>query len=114
VQVKVTPHPVFKREGLNIFSDLYLSIGQACLGSEVTIETLNGPVKMRVPAGVQHGDKQKITGYGIANLPPKQNEKGNHIVTLKVVIPKSLSDIQRDKLLLFQKVEQKISSETGY
>lgn len=114
MQVKVTPHPVFKREGLNIFSDLYLSIGQACLGSEVTIETLNGPVKMRVPAGVQHGDKQKITGYGIANLPPKQNEKGNHIVTLKVVIPKSLSDIQRDKLLLFQKVEQKISSETGY
>jgi len=47
---------------------------------------------MRIAPGTQHNDKQKITNYGIAKLPPNQKEKGNHYVTVKVVIPKKLDE----------------------
>ena len=62
------------------------------MGSEVSIKTLYGNVRMRIAPGTQHNDKQKITNYGIAKLPPNQKEKGSHYVTVKVVIPKKLDE----------------------
>lgn len=89
VQVKVKPHPVFKRDGNNITSDLYVTLAQAILGADVQIQTMQGDVKMRLQPGTQHNQKQKLTGYGIKQI--QSQEKGNHIVTVKVIIPKKLS-----------------------
>ena len=54
VNVKVRPHNYFKREGSNIHTDLYLSISQAVLGSEIKVKTLYGDVKIKLPPGTQH------------------------------------------------------------
>jgi DnaJ-class molecular chaperone len=70
---------------------LFISIGQAVLGSEVNVKTLYGDVRMKIAPGTQHDDKQKISNYGIAKLPPNQHEKGNHYVTICIVIPKRLT-----------------------
>lgn len=51
MQIKVKPHQYFKREGFDILTDLYISIGQAVLGSDVTIKTLYGDVKMKIDPG---------------------------------------------------------------
>jgi len=68
---------------------------------------------MRIAPGTQHNDKQKITNYGIAKLPPNQKEKGNHYVTVKVVIPKKLDEDQRQAMVDFQQVESKVAPDTG-
>lgn len=91
IHLKVKPHVYFRREGHHIHSDLFISIGQAVLGSEVSVRTLYGDVRMKIAAGTQHTDKQKITNYGIPKLPPNNHEKGNHYVTIKIVIPKKLT-----------------------
>lgn len=51
VHLKVKPHEFFRRDGPHIHSDLFISIGQAVLGSEVSIPTLYGPVRMKIGAG---------------------------------------------------------------
>jgi len=57
VHVKVKPHAYFKREGSNIHTDLFISIGQAVLGSEVLVKTLYGNVRMKIAAGTQHDER---------------------------------------------------------
>ncbi len=57
MQLKVKPHKYFKRDGHNIHSDLFISIGQAVLGSEVNVKTLYGDVRMKLAPGTQHDDK---------------------------------------------------------
>ena len=65
IQVKVRPHPYFKREGSDILTDLFVSIGDAVLGSEVKVKTLYGDIRMKVDPGTQHNEKKKISNYGV-------------------------------------------------
>lgn len=50
---------------------------------------------MKVDPGTQHDEKKKITNYGVQKLPPNHHQKGNQYVTIKVVIPKKLTNEQR-------------------
>ena len=92
IHVKVRNHNYFKREGANIHTDLFLNIGQAVLGSELTVKTLYGNITIKIPPGAQHEERKKISNYGIQKLPPNHHQKGNHYVTIKVVIPKKLTN----------------------
>lgn len=65
IQVKVKPHPYFKRDGSDIHTNLFVSIGDAVLGSEVPVKTLYGDIRMKIDAGTQFEDKKKITNYGV-------------------------------------------------
>lgn len=91
VHLKVKPHAYFKREGANIHTDLFISIGQAVLGAEVPVKTLYGNVKIKVQPGSSNGLKQKISNYGVQKLPPNHHQKGDHFVAVKIVIPKRLT-----------------------
>ena len=51
IQVKVKPHPYFKRDGSDILTDLYISISEAVLGSEVKVKTLYGDIRMKIDPG---------------------------------------------------------------
>ena len=77
------------------------------LGSEVTVKTLYGDIRMKIDPGTQHDDKKKISNYGVQKLPPNHHSKGNQYVTLKVVIPKKLSEKQRKAMEMFREVEAK-------
>lgn len=57
IHIKVKPHAYFKREGSNIHTDLFISIAQAVLGSEVSVRTLYGDVRMKIAPGTQHDEK---------------------------------------------------------
>lgn len=63
--MKVKPHPYFKRDGSDIHTNLFVSIGDAVLGSEVPVKTLYGDIRMKIDAGTQFEDKKKITNYGV-------------------------------------------------
>lgn len=73
IQVKVRPHSYFKRDGSDIHTELFISIADAVLGSEIPVKTLYGDIRMKVDPGTQHDDKKKITNYGVQKLPPNHH-----------------------------------------
>ncbi len=64
VHVHVHPHPLFTRQGDNLFCTVQISFVEAALGARIEVPTLDGPVTLRVPAGVQSGQKLRISGRG--------------------------------------------------
>lgn len=84
---RVASHPVFRREGYDVYCDAAVSVYDALLGGKVTVPTLEGDVTLTVPAGTSSGAKLRIRGRGIAH----GSERGNQYAVVKVVVPKDLS-----------------------
>jgi len=97
VVISVKEHPLFRREGNDVFLEYPINIVQAALGDEVEIPTLDGPEKLVIPAGTQHGDTFRLKGKGIPQL--HRNGRGDMYVTIKVVVPTDLTPRQRELLM---------------
>ncbi len=93
VILRVQPHPLFKRDGVDVICEVPISFTQAALGSQVEVPTLDGKVKMRVPEGTQSGRVFRLRGKGI----PRDGGqvRGDQLVRLVVETPTQLSDRQR-------------------
>lgn len=90
--IRVAPHPVFGRRGLDLTVDAPISWPEAVLGSEVTVPTLDGaPVRVRVPAGTPAGRTLRVRGRGV------RTEKGNGdlLVRVRLTVPDQLTEEQR-------------------
>ena len=73
----------------------------AALGTQIEVETVDGPVQMKVPAGTQSGTDFKLSSHGVPHL--KGSSRGSHIVTILVDTPKKLTKEQVKLLEDFQK-----------
>jgi molecular chaperone DnaJ len=93
VNVRVKPHKKFTREGDLILSEEHVSMIEAALGSELDVETVDGPVRMKIPAGTQSGSDFKLSSHGVPHL--KGGSRGAHIVTIIVDTPRKLNKRQR-------------------
>lgn len=100
VNIRVRPHKEFTREGELILSKVHVDMIDAALGTEIDVETVDGPVKMKVPAGTQTGTDFKLSGHGVPHL--KSQVRGAHIVTINVDIPTKLSKDQKALLEQFK------------
>lgn len=99
VNIRVKAHKHFTREGDLILSEEHVSMVEAALGTEIDVETVDGPVRMKVPAGTQSGSDFKLSGHGVPHL--KGSSRGAHIVTITVDTPTKLSKQQQDLLKQF-------------
>jgi molecular chaperone DnaJ len=99
VNIRVKPHKKFTREGDLILSEEHISMVDAALGTEIDVETADGSVRMKVPAGTQSGDDFKLSNHGVPHI--KGNSRGAHIVTIIVDIPTKLSKKQEALLKEF-------------
>ncbi len=99
IQVSVRPHPLFERDGFNIWYELPITYAQATLGAEVDIPTLDGKIAHTIKEGTQPGDVLRVKGKGI----PYLNGRGTGDLLLKVVVevPKNLSGEQKKLLKKF-------------
>lgn len=104
VYIRVTPDPLFKREGNNISYTLPISFSEAALGANVEAPTLKGKVKIKIPAGTQNGKVFKLKGKGIQST--KGNQKGDLLVTIQVEVPTDLNSKAK-------KYVQKLAKETS-
>jgi len=93
VNIKVKPHKKFTREGDLILSTEHVKMADAALGAEISVETVDGPVRMKVPAGTQSGTDFKLSGHGVPHV--NKNSRGAHIVTIAVDTPTKLSKEQK-------------------
>lgn len=96
VHIRVKPHKKFTREGDIILSEEHVSMIDAALGTEIDVETVDGTVRMKVPAGTQSGTDFKLSGHGVPHM--NSDRRGSHIVNILVDTPTKLSKKQK-KLL---------------
>lgn len=94
--LRVRPDPEFKREGDDIFSETEISFSQAALGDKMSVNTLDGEVMLKIPAGTQSGKVFKLKEKGVPHL--RTRGRGDHLVAINVVTPSKLSRKQKQLL----------------
>ena len=100
VKIRVKPHKSLTREGAIILSEEKISMVDAALGCEIDVETVDGKITMKVPAGTQSGTPFKLSGHGVPFR--SDGDRGPHIVTVIVETPKNLSKKQKELLEEFR------------
>ena len=100
VRVRVKPHKTLTREGAIILSEQKIDMVDAALGCEIDVETVDGKITMKVPAGTQSGTPFKLSGHGVPYR--ADGDRGPHIVTVIVETPKNLSRKQKELLEEFK------------
>ena len=92
VECRVTPHPIFTREGLNLLVRVPVSFTEAVLGATISVPTpTHNDVMLKLKPGTQSGSRHRVKSKGIET--PK--DTGDLIVTVDVAVPTSLSDSER-------------------
>lgn len=99
VALRVKAHKKFTREGDLILSDEHVNMIDAALGTEIDVETVDGMVRMKVPAGTQSGTDFKLSNHGVPHI--RGDARGAHIVSIIVDTPKKLNRKQRELLKEF-------------
>jgi molecular chaperone DnaJ len=102
VVLSVRDHPIFKRDEQNVLLDLPISFTQAALGAEVEVPTLDGKVKLKVPAGTQSGRTFRLREKGIPS--PNGHRRGDQLVQVHLETPSKLSKEQKELLEKFAKL----------
>lgn len=97
---QVSLSPKFKRRGYDIVTEKEISYSQAALGTVAEIETVEGPVKIRIPAGTQPGTQIRLKGKGVRHV--NGHGHGDHYVIIRLQIPTKLS---RDQKRLLEELE---------
>jgi molecular chaperone DnaJ len=100
--IGVKSHPIFQRQNDDIICEVPISFSQAALGSELEVPTLEGKVKLKVPAGTQSGKVFRLKGKGIASLHIMR--RGDQNVIVRVETPTKLTQRQRELFEEFAKI----------
>jgi molecular chaperone DnaJ len=102
VTVHVGSHPVFGRKGKrDLTIDIPIRYSEAALGAVISVPTLNGSSKIKIPAGTQGGTTMKLSGKGVET----SKATGDLLVTLHIAVPMSISDQERSALEALQDAE---------
>ncbi len=99
LNIRVKPHPLFKRQGNDVVCEVPITFTQAALGAELEVPTLDGKVKYTVPEGTQTGSVFRLKGKGIPFL--RGNGRGDQYVKVNIDVPKKLNEKQKALLKEF-------------
>ena len=114
VVLRVKPHKIFKREGDDLILDFPISFGQAAVGAEVQVPTIDGKkVKFKIPEGTQPGTPFRLRGKGIPHL--RGLGRGDQHIIARVKVPEKLSPKQRQALRDFARaMGEELPEEKGF
>ncbi|UDG81456.1 Chaperone protein DnaJ [Candidatus Profftia lariciata] len=93
VQVKVKEHPIFEHQDNNLFCEVPINFVMAALGGEIEVPTLDGRIKLKIPAETQTGKMFRMRGKGIKSV--RNNSQGDLICRIVVETPVKLNDKQK-------------------
>ena len=97
--INTRPHPIFERDGYDIYCEIPITYAEATLGAEIDIPTLEGQQKFTIPEGTQTGTVFTLKGKGVTRINSKV--KGNQYITVVVEVPKNLTGEQKKLLEQF-------------
>jgi curved DNA-binding protein len=93
LRIEIEPDPRFRVEGADLHAMLLVTPWEAALGGDAEVQTLDGPVRVKVPAGSSSGRKIRLRGRG---LPQAGGEKGDLLAEIRITVPEKLSDRERE------------------
>lgn len=93
INVRVKSHHKFRRQGYDIYTKEYITFKQAALGDKINVETVDGDVRLKIPAGTQTGTIFKLKGKGVQKL--RGFGRGDHFVEVVVRTPGNLTRAQK-------------------
>lgn len=96
VQIRINDHPVFSRDGDDLFAELHVPVTQAALGAKVDFAAIDGDVTVNVPAGSQTGGLFRFKDRGVPRL--RGRSRGELVLTLVVDTPSDLTPQQEELL----------------
>lgn len=99
IEVAVRPHPIFERDGYNVYCDIPITFAQAALGAEISVPTLDGKVKFKIHEGTQPNDEFKLAGKGIQRL--GGSGRGDQYVKVVLEVPRNLNNEQKELIQKF-------------
>jgi DnaJ-class molecular chaperone len=89
VEIKIKPHPQFKRQGDDVTIELPITIDEAVLGAKVEVPTVTGRVQLTIPKGTSSGKTFRLKGKGVKG---KTGTVGDELVTVRIVMPEAIDD----------------------
>lgn len=110
IEFSIKEHPIYQREGSDIYVKVPITITEAILGAKKEINTIQGKVKLEIEPGTQNGDKVKLRGKGIDD--EKLGKKGDTYIIYNVIIPTKLDKDQK-KLIKYLS-ETKLDKEEAF
>ena len=105
----VQSHPLYERDGNDIYLELPITVTEAMLGGKKEVPTLYGTVKLTIPEGSNTKDKHRMRGKGIEDV--QNGRKGDMYVVIKVVMPTKLSRDQKKLIEQLSKTDLENASE---
>ena len=112
VYLFVEPDKEFKRDGINILSEITISYLQAILGCRLNVNTVDGPDNLAIPAGTQPNTVLTLENKGVPKL-GNPVSRGDHLITIKVEIPTRISSEERDLLEKLAKIKGESTGKGG-
>ena len=97
VQVAVSRHPIFQRDGVDLYSTMGISFATAALGGNIKVKTIDGDVMFNIKPGTQTDTRIRLKGKGVPHLRNKKN-RGDQYTTLVVQVPEKLNNKQKAAL----------------
>jgi len=91
----VRPHPLFRREGADLYIDVPVTVSEAALGARIEVPTIDGMAQVKLPAGIDSGRKLRLRGKGIVT---PGGARGDQYVVVRVVLPRRLNSRQKEAL----------------
>ena len=114
VTVAIRPHPIFTRDGSDVYVEIPISFAQAALGDTLQVPTIDGRVKLTIPEGTQPGSVFRLRGKGIPYLQSKGGGRGDQFVTITVTVPKNMTAEQKDRLHAYaESMNEAVSEQRG-
>jgi molecular chaperone DnaJ len=96
ISIEEAPHEHFQRDGMNIHHEMFINFADAALGTSVEVPTLDGRVRIKIPAGTQAGKVFRLEGKGLPSV--QSYGRGDELVHINLWTPKKLTDEERNIL----------------
>ena len=102
ITLNVKPHPLFRREGDDLYLIVPVAVHEAALGARIEVPSLDGPVRLRVPPGTQSGQRFRLRERGVASA--RDGRRGDLVVETRLVLPKILDERSKELLREFGRI----------
>jgi molecular chaperone DnaJ len=101
--VRAGTHPVFTRQGDDIYISVPVTVAEAALGAKIEVPTIDGRAQLKIPPGTQSGQKLRMRDRGVASS-GREGTRGNQIVTIEIMVPKVQDERSKEILREFAKL----------
>jgi molecular chaperone DnaJ len=105
ISVQVEPHEAFRREGNDLHTVVAIGVHEAALGAKIDVPAPDGPARIRVPPGTQTGQRFHVRGRGVPS--PRDGERGDLVVEVRIMLPKVLDERSKELLREFGRINSK-------